>query len=153
MDFFKPDIDEAKAQLAAVTAMMDDIDPKNIYSPEIIHVVSYSEALYLATPDIINESIKITRHALKEYRTQKWNLGIASEAEEQIRERQYRLERDARKILKAMEENIENLYSPEDCILHLLRGGFRFLNYGLIPKSFNGKKLADTNQKWRSRGR
>ena len=53
LDFFKPDIDEAKAQLAAVTAMMDDIDPKNIYSPEIIHVVSYSEALYLATPDII----------------------------------------------------------------------------------------------------
>ena len=76
LDFFKPDIDEAKAQLAAVTAMMDDIDPKNIYSPEIIHVVSYSEALYLATPDIINESIKITRHALKEYRTQKWNLGM-----------------------------------------------------------------------------
>lgn len=34
---------------------MDDIDPKNIYSPEIIHVVSYSEALYLATPDIIDE--------------------------------------------------------------------------------------------------
>ena len=112
LDFFKPDIDEAKAQLAAVTAMMDDIDPKNIYSPEIIHVVSYSEALYLATPDIINESIKITRHALKEYRAQKWNLGIVSEAEEQIRERQYRLERDARKILKAMEENIDNLYSP-----------------------------------------
>ena len=55
--------------------MMDDIDPKNIYSPEIIHVVSYSEALYLATPDIINESIKITRYALKEYRTQKMEFG------------------------------------------------------------------------------
>ena len=122
LDFFKPDIDEAKAQLAAVTAMMDDIDPKNIYSPEIIHVVSYSEALYLATPDIINESIKITRHALKEYRTQKWNLGIASEAEEQIRERQYRLERDARKILKAMEENIENLYSPEGLYIAFTAG-------------------------------
>lgn len=56
--------------------MMDDIDPKNIYSPEIIHVVSYSEALYLATPDIIDESIKITRHALKEYRIQNgiWEL-------------------------------------------------------------------------------
>lgn len=122
LDFFKPDIDEAKAQLAAVTAMMDDIDPKNIYSPEIIHVVSYSEALYLATPDIIDESIKITRHALKEYRIQKWNLGIVSEAEEQIRERQYRLERDARKILKAMEENIENLYSPAGLYIAFVAG-------------------------------
>ena len=112
LDFFKPDIDEAKAQLAAVTAMMDDIDPKNIYS----------EALYLATPDIIDESIKITRHALKEYRIQKWNLGIVSEAEEQIRERQYRLERDARKILKAMEENIENLYSPAGLYIAFVAG-------------------------------
>ncbi|MCQ2512249.1 MAG: cobalamin-binding protein, partial [Lachnospiraceae bacterium] len=68
LDYFKPDIEEAKVQLAAVTAMMDDIDPFNIYSPEIIHVVSYSEALYLATPDIINDSIKITRQALGEYR-------------------------------------------------------------------------------------
>ena len=47
---------------------MDDIDPNNEMSPEIIHVVSYSEALFLATPDILNDSIRITRTALNEYR-------------------------------------------------------------------------------------
>ena len=57
LDYLKPDIEEAKGQLASVTAMMDDIEPNNCYSPEIIHVVSYSEALFLATPDIIDDSI------------------------------------------------------------------------------------------------
>src|SRR5699024_8870354 len=57
LDYFKPDLEEAKIQLAAVTALMDDIDPHNESSPSIIHVVSYSEASHLATPDIINESI------------------------------------------------------------------------------------------------
>ena len=48
--------------------MMDDIDPFNEVTLEIIHVVSYSEALFLATPDIINDSIKITLTALSTYR-------------------------------------------------------------------------------------
>jgi hypothetical protein len=39
---------KAKAQLAAVTAMMDDIEPQDEGSPQIIHVVSYSEAFRLA---------------------------------------------------------------------------------------------------------
>ena len=47
---------------------MDDIEPNNPNSPEIIHVVSYSEAVRLATPDIIEESIKITLGSLKAYR-------------------------------------------------------------------------------------
>lgn len=75
LDYFKPDLEAAKIQLASVTAMMDDIDPDNDHSPDIIHVVSYCEALYLATPDIINDSIKITRTALKEYRRLK-KLGL-----------------------------------------------------------------------------
>ena len=71
LDYFKPNLEEAKVQLAAVTAMMDDIDPNNSYSPEIIHVVSYCEALFLATPDILNDSIKITRNSLDKYRALK----------------------------------------------------------------------------------
>ena len=78
LDYFKPDLEKAKIQLAAVTAMMDDIEPNNIYSPEIIHVVSYSEALFLATPDILNDSIKITRTSLNEYRRLK-RAGMAPE--------------------------------------------------------------------------
>jgi len=51
--------------------LMDDIEPMKVNSPEIIHVVSYSEALYLATPEIINESIQITLSALDHYRKYK----------------------------------------------------------------------------------
>ena len=45
LDYFAPDLEKAKVQLAAVTCMMDDIDPENDNSPEIIHVVNYSEAV------------------------------------------------------------------------------------------------------------
>lgn len=68
LDYFKPDLYEARIQLAAVTALMDDIDPHNQMSPPIIHVVSYSEASHLATPEIINESIQITQQSIKKYR-------------------------------------------------------------------------------------
>lgn len=124
LDYFKPDIEEAKIQLAAVTAMMDDIDPYNMYSPDIIHVVSYCEALYLADPKIVNESIKITRNALKEYRSQKKELGILEEASEQIAERVYELENSSRKVIAAMEKSIPNLYSPEGLYLAFVAGWF-----------------------------
>lgn len=113
LDYFKPDIEEAKAQLAAVTAMMDDIDPKNEQSPEIIHVVSYSEALFLATPDIINDSIKITRKALEDYRLLRKKGLTLDVYTDEIKKRTVSLEKSARKIINAMEKNILNLYSPE----------------------------------------
>ena len=50
LDYFAPDLEEAKVQLAAVTCLMDDLEPENDNSPEIIHVVNYSEAVRLATP-------------------------------------------------------------------------------------------------------
>ena len=122
LDYFKPNIEEAKVQLAAVTAMMDDIDPNNIYSPEIIHVVSYSEALYLATPNILNDSIKIVRHALKEYRKLK-KCGLAFDVmNDDIGERTFRLEMSARKIIGAMEDNIIDLYSPEGLYIAFVSG-------------------------------
>jgi hypothetical protein len=68
LDYFSRDEEKAKAQLAAVTAMMDDIEPDNPASPSIIHVVSYTEATRLADPLVVDESIRITRHALSEYR-------------------------------------------------------------------------------------
>lgn len=122
LDYFKPDIEEAKIQLAAVTAMMDDIDPYNIYNPEIIHVVSYSEALYLATPDIINDSIKITRTALREYRNKKRELDIITEAEDKIAVRMMQLENDTRRLLKAMENSIPNLYSAKGFYIAFVAG-------------------------------
>jgi len=68
LDFFSHDLERAKAQLAAVSALMDDIEPDDPVSPPIIHVVSYSEASHLADPSTVDESIRITRHAIEEYR-------------------------------------------------------------------------------------
>ena len=68
LDYFVADPYKAKIQIAAVSFLMDDIEANNSSSPEIIHVVSYSEASHLATPDIVNESIQITLHTIKEYR-------------------------------------------------------------------------------------
>lgn len=124
LDYFKPDIYEAKVQLAAVTALMDDIEPANVYSPGIIHVVSYSEALHLATPDIIDDSIKITREALNSYRVLKKIDGIVDIYEDDIFERSILLEKSARSIIGEMERNISNLYSPEGFYLAFVSGWF-----------------------------
>ena len=122
LDYFKPNIEEAKAQLAAVTAMMDDIDPYNEYSPQIIHVVSYSEALLLATPDIINDSIKITRTSLNEYRKIKQELHLFEEAQDEIAKRESYLEVNARKIIRELENSIDNLYTPEGLYIAFVAG-------------------------------
>lgn len=112
LDYFKPDLEAGKIQLAAVTAMMDDIDPENELSPDIIHVVSYSEALFLATPDVLNESIQITRAALGEYRRRR-KLGLTPDVNtDEIRNRYECLYDSAKKVIAAMEKNIVDLYSP-----------------------------------------
>ena len=122
LDYFKPNLETAKAQLATVTALMDDIDPNNEYSPEIIHVVSYSEALFLATPDILNDSIKITKTALSEYRKMKKQGLTPDVMTDDILKRQYELEASCRKIIKEMEDNIPDLYSPEGLYLAFVAG-------------------------------
>lgn len=122
LDYFKPNAETAKAQLATVTALMDDIDPQNETSPEVIHVVSYSEALFLATPDILNESIKITRTALNEYRRLKEKGLTPDVMTDDILKRQFELETACRKIIKAMEESIPDLYSPEGLYLAFVAG-------------------------------
>lgn len=124
LDYFKPDLETAKAQLATVTALMDDIDPNNEISPEIIHVVSYSEALFLATPDILNDSIKITRMALNKYRQLKKQGLTPDVMTDDILRRQVELESACRKIIKAMEKNIPDLYSPEGLYLAFVAGWF-----------------------------
>ena len=114
LDYFAPDLEEAKIQLAAVTCLMDDIEPENNNSPEIIHVVNYSEAVRLATPPIIKESIQITLNALHEYRLARV-LGKVPNMKYD-KDVQYRYEAliyEARAAIKLLEENIPNLYTPE----------------------------------------
>lgn len=122
LDYFKPSLTEAKIQLAAVSAMMDDIDSNNIYNPEIIHVVSYCEALFLATPEILNESIKITRYALKKYRNLKRLGQTPNVYTNEIITKTNELKFSAKKIIQVMEKNIKDLYSPEGLYIAFISG-------------------------------
>jgi hypothetical protein len=113
LDYFSPDLEKAKAQLAAVTAMMDDLDPKDSHSPGIIHVVSYSEAVRLADPAVINESIQITRQAWAEYRLLKARGQIEDlGANEDLVRRSTELASQAKAVIAAIEELIPDPYSP-----------------------------------------
>lgn len=114
LDYFKPDLYEARIQLASVTALMDDIDPHNEQSPPIIHVVSYSEASHLATPDVIKESIKITHYTLQQYRKLRRQGNIDDLSKNlTIEERKQQLLSSAKKIIQAIEKHVPNPYSPE----------------------------------------
>lgn len=114
LDYFATDLEEAKIQLAAVTCLMDDLEPENDNSPEIIHVVNYSEAVRLATPPIIIESIKITLAALHQYRFAR-KMGMISNMkfDNNVQERYDSLMYEARAAIKLLEDNIPNLYTPE----------------------------------------
>lgn len=126
LDYFKPDLEEAKVQLAAVTALMDDIDPHNETSPPIIHVVSYSEASHLATPDIINESIKITQYSLQEYRRLRKEGKIEDMSRnEDVYERMIELIDSAKIIIDGIEKYVDNPYSAE--------GFYKIFAAGFLP--------------------
>jgi hypothetical protein len=114
LDYFKPDLEEAKIQLSAVTALMDDIDPHQEQSPEIIHVVSYSEASHLATPDVINESIKITQYSLEKYRELR-RMGKIEDMSKNldVEERMMWLLEQAKTVISNIEKHIKNPYSAE----------------------------------------
>ncbi len=114
LDYFDPDLEKSKVQLAAVTALMDDIEPENPNSPEIVHVVSYSEAVRLATPPVIKESIKITLSALNEYR-EKRKLGKIPNMtyDSDVQNRTEELYEEAREAILILEKYIPNLYTPE----------------------------------------
>ena len=114
LDYLSHDPGKAKVQLAAVTALMDDIEPCNTLSPEIIHVVSYSEGRHLATPRIIEESIRITRHALDTYRRLRIKGDVDDMSEHsEVKERMTYLVEGAIEVLTTIEDCIENPYTPQ----------------------------------------
>jgi hypothetical protein len=126
LDYFSPDSEKAKAQLAAVTALMDDIEPHNAASPQIIHVVSYSEASQLADPAIVNESIQITRKALAAWRRLRRQGQINDMSQNaELAMRTDSLVADARTILNAIENTIPDPYS--------LDGLYRIFADGFLP--------------------
>lgn len=126
LDYFKPDLYEAKIQLAAVSALMDDIDPHDESSPPIIHVVSYSEASHLATPDVIDESIQITQYALQQYRALRRAGKITDmSGDPEVARRSEELYEAASEIIEAIERLIEDPYSSE--------GFYRIFAAGFLP--------------------
>ena len=114
LDYFAPDIELAKVQLAQVSMLMDDIEPYKKNSPEIIHVVSYSEALYLANPNVINESVQITQTALNHYREYKQkHPNFLDSFEKDIQIKQDELMSEVSLLLSSIEELIEDPYSAQ----------------------------------------
>jgi hypothetical protein len=123
LDYFSTDLLEARVQLAAVTALIDDIEPHESSSPSIIHVVSYSEAVELATPAVVNESIQITRHALKEYRRLRTDRKIEDmSVYPDILQREQHLVEEVRTLVYAIETALPNPYTPEGLYLIFAAG-------------------------------
>jgi len=154
LDYFSPDLEKAKAQLAAVTALMDDIEPLDERSPQIIHVVSYSEASALADPPVMEESIKITRCALREYRRLRREGGVENmAANPEAAAREAALYSDAKKMIQAIESLFGDAYSPGGLYSMLEAGVFAlpWLTYcreefaaaaGIITRTVKGAVLA-----------
>lgn len=126
LDYFSHDLGKAKAQLAAVTALMDDIEPHDAASPPVIHVVSYSEASHLADPAIVNESIQITRHALAEWRRLR-AAGAADDmaAHPEVAARTAELLAECRTVLAAIDRLVPEPLSAE--------GLYKVFALGFLP--------------------
>jgi hypothetical protein len=146
LDYFSANLERAKAQLAAVTALMDDIEPHNPNSPPIIHVVSYSEASHLADPPVVNESIQITIAALQEYRRLRAKGEVEDMAQHrEVKARTQELLREARIVLKAIEESIPDPYSAE--------GLYRVFWAGFLPVPYlwEGREEFAHAVRWQTR--
>jgi hypothetical protein len=151
LDYFSPDLEKAKVQLASVTALMDDIDANNEMSPEIIHVVSYSEAVRLATPPVIKESIQITLAALKEYRMLRKLGKVANMAYDVgVQERSRSLYEEAKESISLIEDKIPNLYTAEG-FYYLFNAGFFPVPY-LLDKDKKYSKATNTRTAIRNGG-
>ena len=129
LDCFSHDTERARAQLAAVTALMDDIDPQDPLSPPVVHVVGYSEGSHLADVDVVNESIQITQHSLQEYR----RLRRRGEVEDMSRnadvaETAAELLAGVRILIASIERTIPDAYTAE--------GLYRVLAAGYLPVPF-----------------
>jgi hypothetical protein len=114
LDYFSPDPEKAKVQLASVSALMADIDLPGQEGSAIIHVVSYSEAVHLADPAIINESIKITRQSFSEYREAR-TQGLVEDINlnGELADRVKKMTRDATLVIRTIEELIPDPYTPD----------------------------------------
>jgi hypothetical protein len=123
-DRFSRDPGKAKAQLAAATALMDDIEPRDPTSPHIIRVADYAEGSPSAGPETVNESVRIARQSLAAYRARR----EAGEIEDMssnphVLERTSDLIRETRAAISAIESTIAAPYGAEG-LYEILSSGF-----------------------------
>lgn len=145
LDYFSADLEKAKAQLAAVSALMDDIEPHDSSSPQIVHVVSYSEGSHLADPPIINESIQITRAAMEEYRRRRAQGKVEDMSRHpELQRRTEELLEGAQAVLAAIEESIPAPYTAEGLYLAFAAG---FLP---VPYLWEGREEFRHAVRWRT---
>ncbi len=146
LDYLSPDLEKARIQLAAVSALMDDIEPQNQMSPELVHVVSFSEGSHLADPPTIDESIKITRSSIAEYRRLKaaGQVPVLHSHPEVLR-RQEEITQGARAIFRAIEKSIAQPYTAE--------GLYQTFAAGFLPVPFLGESLDEFHRavQWRTK--
>lgn len=129
LDYFAPDETLAKIQLASVSMLMDDIEPDDNFSPDIVHVVSYSEALYLATPAVIDESIKITLGSIRHYRSLKKARKVDQDRfEDDIVARTRNFVDEAKIVLEGIERSIDQPYTAE--------GLYAVFVHGFLPTPY-----------------
>jgi hypothetical protein len=126
LDYLSADPFRAKAQLAAVTALMDDIEPRNADSPQIIHVVSWTEATRFADPAVIAESVQISRRALAEYRTLR-TKGLIDDMGEsrEVNTRTDELVSESLAVIRAIETSVPDPWTPA--------GLYRIFATGFLP--------------------
>lgn len=123
LDYFSSDLEKARSQLAAVTMLMDDIEPEDDSSPQIVHVVSYSEGVRLADSEVVEESVRIARYALSEYRRLKRQGDMPEYGRQSIvRARTAHLRDEARRMIRFIEASIPDPYSPRG-LYAMMRGG------------------------------
>ncbi|NMG64455.1 cobalamin-binding protein [Azoarcus indigens] len=126
LDYFSPNLDRARVQLAASALMMDDIEPDQPESPPIIHVVSYSEAAYLADPPVIEDSIRIVRGALDAYRgARKAGQAPVFGFDLHVEGRAQQLLAGAQSVLAVIEREIADPYTVD--------GLYRIFAAGFLP--------------------
>ena len=142
LSFFSVDQEVAKAQLAAVSGLMTDLDP-NGTTPRLVHVVSYCEALELADPVKVKESIKITRHALEKFRTERYDrVNRYSDSRDEIEQRTAYLTESCIELIRHMNKRIAHLYTPSGLYEVYQRG------YFAIPDLWNNRQEYSQAVQW-----
>jgi len=146
LDYFSHDLNKARAQLAAVSALMDDIEPHDPTSPPVIHVVSYSEGSHLADPSVVDESIQITRHAIAKYRELRARGRVDDMATHPgVAARTAELLAEARTVLRAIESTVPEPYTAD--------GLYRIFAMGFLPVPYLWECKEEFKEaiRWRTR--